>query len=90
MAVTAIVQHRVKDYAAWREIYDGFVALEQHVVGRPQGVYRGTGDPSDVLVIHQFETVAEAELFSSAAYLREVMQQAGVEGEPRIELYQEA
>lgn len=89
MSITAVVQHRVKDYAAWREIYDSFAGLEQHGVGRPRGVYRATSDPDNVLVIHDFDTVAEAELFSSAAYLREVMHQAGVEGQPRIELYVE-
>jgi hypothetical protein len=43
-----------------------------------------------VLLVHQFETKADAELFSSATYLREVMRMAGVEGEPRIELYTDA
>jgi hypothetical protein len=90
MAVTAVVQHRVRDYATWREIYDGFAELEQAGVGTPVGVYRGFHDPSNVLVIHTFESRAEAELFSQAAYLREVMQLAGVEGQPRIELYEDA
>jgi hypothetical protein len=90
MAVTAIVRHRVKDYAAWRDLYDDFADVEQAGVGTPRGVYRAINDPNDVLLIHGFETAADAELFSSAVYLREVMHMAGVEGEPRIELYQDA
>jgi hypothetical protein len=90
MTVTAVVQHRVRDYDAWREIYDGFAGLEQAGVGTPQGVYRATDDPNKVLVIHRFATAADAELFSGAMYLREVMRMAGVEGQPRIELYEDA
>lgn len=90
MPVTAVVQHHVKDYHAWREIYDDFADLEQAGVGTPQGVYRATDDPNNVLVIHRFETAADAELFSGAMYLREVMRMAGVEGQPRIELYDDA
>jgi hypothetical protein len=90
MAVTAVVQHRVKDYAAWREVYDGFARPEQAGVGAPQGVYRATEDPNNVLVIHRFDTAAEAELFTGAAYVRDVMHRAGVEGEARIELYVDA
>jgi hypothetical protein len=90
MAVTAIVRHRVRDYVAWREVYDDFAGLDQAGVGTSQGVYRAVDDSSSVLVIHAFETAAEAELFSGAAYIREVMHMAGVEGEPRIELYEEA
>jgi hypothetical protein len=88
MAVTAVVQHRVRDYAGWRELYDSF-AEGQAGVGTPVGVYRALRDPNNVLVIHAFESPAEAELFSEAAYVREVMQLAGVEGQPRIELYED-
>jgi hypothetical protein len=42
------------------------------------------------LVIHSFETAADADLFSGAAYIREVMHMAGAEEEPRIELYEDA
>jgi hypothetical protein len=90
MAVTAVVQHRVRDYAGWREMYDGFAELGQAGFGTPVGVYRALHDPSNVLVIHTFESPADAELFSQAAYMREVMQLAGVEGQPRIELYEDA
>jgi hypothetical protein len=56
----------------------------------PVGVYRGLDDPSNVLVVQTFESPADAELFLQAAYLREVMQLAGVEGQARIELYEDA
>jgi hypothetical protein len=90
MAVIAVVQHRVKDYPGWREIYDGFADLRLPHVGTSQGVYRATDDPNNVLVIHRFATAADAGVFLDAAYLRDVMDRAGVEGQPRIELYEDA
>jgi hypothetical protein len=90
MAVTAIVRHRVRDYVAWRDVYDEFAGPDQAGIGTAQGVYRAVDDPNSVLIIHAFETAAEAELFSGAAYIREVMHMVGVEGEPRIELYEDA
>jgi hypothetical protein len=89
MAVTVIVRHRVKDYAAWREIYDDFARVGQAGLGKPHGVYRAINDPNDVLVIHRFETAADAELFSGAVYIRDVMHMAGVEGEAQIELFED-
>ena len=89
MAIMVIVRHRVKDYAAWRDIYDAFADIEPAGVGKSHGVYRALNDPNDVLVIHGFETKADAELFSSAGYVRGVMNMAGVEGDPRIELYED-
>jgi hypothetical protein len=46
MAVTVIVRHRVRDYAAWREMYDDFA--EQARIGMSRGVYRAINDPTNV------------------------------------------
>ena len=41
-------------------------------------------DPDDVLIIHGFGTLTEAETFLNGAELRETMQRAGVAGPPRV------
>jgi hypothetical protein len=46
------------------------------------------GDPDNVLVIHEFETVDEARSFFAGEGLRDAMQRAGVQGQPRIEFYE--
>jgi len=40
--------------------------------------------------MHGFATAADAEAFLASTELRDAMQQAGVEGKPRIEIYQDA
>ena len=55
-----------------------------------QNVYRSTDDPNNVLIMHGFATTADAEKFLAGAELRDAMQQAGVQGQPRVEIYQDA
>ena len=55
-----------------------------------QSVYRLNDDANSVLIMHGFATAADAEKFLAGAELRDTMQQAGVQGQPRVEIYQDA
>jgi quinol monooxygenase YgiN len=90
MAVTAVIQHHVKDYDAWRQVYDGFAAVQNAGGVTHQSVHRAKDDPNNLLVIHGFADVAAAEAFLAGTELRDTMQRAGVEGQPRIEIYEDA
>jgi quinol monooxygenase YgiN len=90
MAVTAVIQHRVKDYDAWREVYDGFADGQKAGGVTHESVHQAKDDPNDLLVIHGFANVDTAETFLASAELRDTMQRAGVEGQPRIEIYEDA
>jgi quinol monooxygenase YgiN len=48
------------------------------------GVYQTDGNPNDVTVYHDFESMDAAKAFAGSERLREVMQQAGVQGEPIV------
>ena len=86
----SLVLHRVKDYAAWRKVYDEFGPTQKAGGVTAQSVYRSKDDPNTILVLHSFGTMAEAEAFLASPDLREAMGRAGVEGAPRIELFDEA
>jgi quinol monooxygenase YgiN len=90
MAVTAAIRHRVKDYDAWREVYDGFADVQQANGVTDESVHRSKDDGNDLLVIHRFASVDDAEAFFALRELREAMQGGGVEGEPQIEIYEDA
>ena len=90
MAVTAVIQHRVADYDLWRKTYDGFADAQKAGGVTRQSVYRLTDDPSTVLIMHGFATKADAEKFLASAELRDGMRQGGVQGQPRVEIYQDA
>jgi hypothetical protein len=88
--VTAWYPHHVADYEVWRKAYDGFGDVQKAGGVTRQSVYRSIDDPNDVLIMHGFADMADAEKFLAGAELRDAMQQAGVQGQPRVEIYQDA
>jgi hypothetical protein len=53
-------------------------------------VHRLDGDSDNVLVLHRFESMERAKAFFDNPDLRAAMERAGVEGQPRIELFEDA
>ena len=90
MAVTAAIRHHVKDYDAWREVYDGFADVQKANGVTEESVHRAKDDGNDLLVIHRFASVDDAQAFFALAELREAMQRGGVEDEPQIQIYEDA
>jgi hypothetical protein len=84
------VLHRVSDYDAWRKVYDEVAPVQKAGGVTAESVYRAKDDPNNVLVMHHFSTMAEAEAFLENNEIREAMGRGGVEGVPRFELYEEA
>jgi quinol monooxygenase YgiN len=83
------VLHRVKDYDAWRKVYDDVKPMQQAGGVTAASVYRSKDDPSMVLVLHHFATMEAAEAFAASPDLRAAMERAGVEGMPRVEFFEE-
>ena len=78
------VHHRVRDYAAWREVYDTFADVQRAGGVRAEAVYQSVDDPNDVTVTHDFDDVETARAFFSSPDLKDAMMRAGVEGEPTL------
>jgi uncharacterized protein (DUF1330 family) len=87
MAIS-VVLHRVADFSAWRQVYDSLADVQKAGGVTAESVHRTAGDPDNVLVIHEFETLGEAQAFFASPELQEGMRQAGVLGQPRIEFYE--
>jgi phosphohistidine phosphatase SixA len=85
-----VLLHRVKDYAAWRKVYDEVAPMQKAGGVTAESVFRAKDDPNNVLVLHHFASMPEAVAFMNGSDLREAMERAGVEGEPRLEFYDEA
>lgn len=90
MSATLIVRHTVADFAAWRKGYDEADAMRGEHGCTGERVLQAPNDANEVLVIHEFPTVAQAEGFVGNPTLGEAMQRAGVVGAPRIEIFQSA
>jgi hypothetical protein len=84
----SLVLHRVADYPAWRQVYDSVSNLQKAGGVIAESVHRTAGDPDNVLVIHEFGTLGEAQAFFASDELQDAMRRAGVVGQPRIEFYE--
>lgn len=86
---TMVAQHEVKEYGAWRVVYEEVEELRARHGCTGQRVWHAPGQPENVLVLHEFPTLAAAEAFVSDPALRDAMDRAGVAGPPRIELWED-
>ena len=82
--VRVFVHHKVTDYATWRKTYDAFDATRKKLGVTAQAVYRMADDPNDVIVTHDFTTLARAKAFASSPELKQAMEKSGVAGPPTI------
>ena len=87
MTGTVIVRHPVSDYDAWHVVYEEVGALRAQHGCTADRVLRLPTDANDVLVIHEFPTVENAQAFADDPALSSAMQRAGVAGAPRIEIF---
>jgi hypothetical protein len=85
--IVAAIRHAVKDYGEWKAVYDGFPPTAGGA--RFARVNRAVDDPNTVAVVAGFESVDAAQAFLGNPDLRDKMVEAGVVGEPRIEIYEE-
>lgn len=83
------VQHTVRDYPAWRAVYDSLEEMQRDWGVLAESVYQLADAPDTVLVLHHFATVAQAQGFLTNRELQDAMRRAGVEGVPRVEIYAE-
>ncbi len=82
--VRLFVQHKVTDYATWRKTYDAFDATRKKLGVTAQAVFQVDGEPNNVVVTHDFATLAKAKAFAASPELKEAMEKSGVVGAPMI------
>jgi quinol monooxygenase YgiN len=81
---TLFVKHDVKDFDTWKQAYDAFDAERTTLGVLGHGVYQADGNPNNVTIYHHFENMGAAKAFMGSDRLREVMMEAGVQGEPKV------
>ena len=88
--VRLMARHQVKDYAAWRKVYEDFAATRQGMGVTAAAVFQSVDDPNDVTVTHDFATAEAAKAFTGSSELRSAMENAGVAAPPTIWFLNEA
>jgi heme-degrading monooxygenase HmoA len=79
MSTVAVVRHRVSNFDAWKQVYDGFASVQSEHGVRAQQVLRSTDDPNEVMVTHTFDSPESARAFFAMAELKDAMGEGGVD-----------
>jgi hypothetical protein len=87
MGATLAVRHNVRDYDAWRKVYDELEPLRIQHGCTAKRVMRLRDDANDVFITHDFPTAEQASSFAHDPALRTGMERAGVEGAPQIDIF---
>ena len=79
-----VFQHKVRDYDAWRPVYDAHEPSRTRAGITNGRIYRKAEDPSDILGLFDVADLAKARAFTEGADLRAAMEKAGVVSKPVI------
>ncbi len=71
------VQHAVRDYPAWRAVYDSLEEMQRDWGVTAESVHQLAGAPETILVLHHFETVAQAQGFMTNRELQDEITRRG-------------
>jgi quinol monooxygenase YgiN len=83
-AVTLVVHHRVRDYDAWKPVFDEHEDVRRSHGALGHRIYQTFGDSGSVIIHNDFLSEEAARAFSQDPSLPEAMERGGVEGEPGI------
>ncbi len=79
-----VVQHAVRDYAAWRPPYDAHKSSRTEAGITNGCVYRRAEDPNDLVLLFDVADMARARAWAAGEDLKTAMRNAGVLGAPTI------
>ncbi len=88
--IRLFVRHPVTDFPRWKQAYDDFNEERAEMGVKDHAVFQGLDEAYDVTLWHDFENLEAAQAFLRSPRLKEIMESAGVAGEPTIWITQSA
>jgi len=85
-----LVQHQVKDFSMWKNIYDSLAELRVSKGQLSDKVYRDANNPNKLTILFNWNSLENAQEYAQSSELKEAMQEAGVEGPPTVSFLNEA
>jgi hypothetical protein len=83
--IHVLVHHKVADFNRWKESFDSHLNARMHAGELGFRLFQGVGDPRDVTLLLDWDSVEHARRFMTSEELGNRMQQAGVEGKPDVQ-----
>jgi heme-degrading monooxygenase HmoA len=88
--ITLVAHFHVRDYDAWKVVFDEQEGLRRSHGGLEHCVYRDVHDGNRVVVHNDFPSEDAATAFRDDPALKQAMIRAGVEGEAGFDVIQQA
>jgi heme-degrading monooxygenase HmoA len=85
-----LVQHKVKDYAEWKKMFDSAIDMRKAHGEISVQVLRDANDPNDLTIVNYWDTMANAQEFANSSDLHTAMEKGGVIGMPIVHFLNEA
>lgn len=81
---TILIRHTVEDFEQWKAGFDDHDSTRTEFGQLGYQLYQGSEDPNEVVVLLYWDSTENAVRFMEESDLAEVMEEAGVVGEPEI------
>jgi quinol monooxygenase YgiN len=78
-----IVQHTVRDYDAWKPVFDEHESVRASYGCQGHTIYRDADNPNELTLFLQYESRERADEFMRDPSLAAAMERGGVISEPR-------
>ena len=85
-----LIQHQVKDFAAWKKVFDSALDMRKSNGEISAQVYRDANDPNKITTINKWISLESAQKFAHSPELKAAMETAGVVGAPSVSFLNEA
>jgi hypothetical protein len=79
-----LIRHKVRDFNAWKPVYDAHLPAREAAGLRELHVLRNVEDVTEVVLLFEAENLGKAREFVSSEDLRHAMERAGVVDQPDL------
>ena len=79
-----LIRHKVADYKKWKAVFDDASALRQTGGEKGGQILHLEGDPNNLLMLFEWESLEKGHQYVQSEDLRKAMQEAGVVEQPEI------
>ena len=87
---TLYVHHKVKDYTAWRKVFDDLTSMRTGYGCTGHKVFQSPSDPNEITILTDWKDIDQAKSYATSPDLKEGMQNAGVISQPDVMFLAEA
>ena len=84
-----LVKHKVKDYAAWKKVFDGFIETRKAGGEKNYQILYPDNEPNNLLAFFEWDNLDNARRFANSSELKNAMSNAGVINHPEIYFLEE-